>query len=695
MRFILLILFFSVQLFAVDAVLQNDKLKVGRKATGDKFLEFEIGSSPNNPKLKWNSSAGALQYANDGSTFKNLGSGSGGGTNYINNADAESGVSGYSAYLNTAQATPVSGTGGSPTVTITQTTSSPLNGLASFLITKTAANSQGQGVSVPFSIESSDLARPIGISFNYNPGSGFVSGNSSDLTVWVYDVTNSVLIPVAPYTIQGGSIANYKFSGSFQSSPTSKSYRLILHVATTNASAWTFKFDNVSVGSTVSQLGSAVMDWQSYTPTWGSLTSTAPVIGNGTINGFYRRVGDSVEVQVFLTSGTTTTYGSSGVWYFSMPPGTTADLTKTQVDPQGVGRAFAFNNPGSPVQFGGTVTLNTGGTQMIVRAETGGAANWNSTNPVAWTSGAGNAVSLNARFPVSGWSSATLISSDTDTRLTALAVNKTSAQTLTTVTSAVTTWATPDIDTHAGFNTSTGVYTVPVSGTYRVSFQLVGGSNGSYGISATLVKNSGAVAVAYGPPNSVSSTAVLLTTDVVCVAGDTLGVQGAVSTGTQATNANTRLSIVRSSGPASVAASESVNAKYLNQAGTSITNTPATIPFATKVYDTHNAFSPSTGIYTCPVSGKYHIASILTLAATTATTTQYFGATIVLNSSTNLAANQTFGNGASNAYRVLVEDTVGCSAGSTISVYALNANTAALSTVNSYDNVLTIDRVGN
>lgn len=50
--------------------------------------------------------------------------------------------------------------------------------------------------------------------------------------------------------------------------------------------------------------------WISYTPTWGIVSGTAPAIGNGTITGGYRRIGNQVDFWIALTYGSTSTYGS-------------------------------------------------------------------------------------------------------------------------------------------------------------------------------------------------------------------------------------------------------------------------------------------------------------------------------------------------------------------------------------------------
>ncbi len=57
--------------------------------------------------------------------------------------------------------------------------------------------------------------------------------------------------------------------------------------------------------------------WASYTPSW-TAASTNPVIGNGTIEGWYKVIGKTCFVRGNIAMGSTTTFGS-GEWYVSMP----------------------------------------------------------------------------------------------------------------------------------------------------------------------------------------------------------------------------------------------------------------------------------------------------------------------------------------------------------------------------------------
>lgn len=165
--------------------------------------------------------------------------------NYVRNAYARENISGWATYANTAQPTPVTGSGGSPTITLTRNTSSPIANEADFLITKGAANDQGQGISYDFIIDPADKNKSINVSFDYLAGGSFVPGSNSDLQVFIYDITSTSLIPSANLIL---STSSGKFSTNFVST-TDTSYRLIMHIATTNASAWTLEFTNVKVTS--------------------------------------------------------------------------------------------------------------------------------------------------------------------------------------------------------------------------------------------------------------------------------------------------------------------------------------------------------------------------------------------------------------------------------------------------------------
>lgn len=262
-------------------------------------------------------------YYDNGSILKAIGSGSGSSINYILNPDFEDDATGYSAYADAAAATPVDATGGSPTTTITRSTSSPLRGAASGLITKDAANRQGEGVSYAFTLDSADTNKTLSVSFDYSGSAAFVAGDSSDVRVFIYDVTNSALIQPNPYTLQAGTGT---FVATFQSS-SSTSYRLVFHIATTNASAWTLKFDNVQVGPKETIFAATTSDWQTYSLTMDA-TTTPPTKGTIVRDvARWRRVGDSMEIRYDYEQSAAGSAGS-GTYLYPLPSGYTIDTAK-------------------------------------------------------------------------------------------------------------------------------------------------------------------------------------------------------------------------------------------------------------------------------------------------------------------------------------------------------------------------------
>jgi hypothetical protein len=59
--------------------------------------------------------------------------------------------------------------------------------------------------------------------------------------------------------------------------------------------------------------------YTTFATTWTG-TTTNPVIGNGSLNMRYVRIGKTLDVFLQVTMGSTTTYGS-GAWQFALPTG--------------------------------------------------------------------------------------------------------------------------------------------------------------------------------------------------------------------------------------------------------------------------------------------------------------------------------------------------------------------------------------
>jgi len=373
---------------------------------GITMLHESTPSNPSSGRIRVYPKSDNRLYTLDSSGVETVvGSGTAGGfVNYITNPDAESTtVTPWATYADAAAATPADGTGGSPNVTWTRNTTTPLRGNADFAFAKDAANRQGQGVAFAFTIATTDRSKKCQISFDYDTvKTNYAAG---DLRVYIYDVTNAALITPQTVDIPRGTNT---FQTTFDTT-TSTSYRLILHVATTNATAYAVDFDNFVVNAGQVVQGAAVGEWQSYTPTLrGSLSD--PSIGAGSAVGWWRRVGANLEFEALFKTGAGATVGS-GDYYTTLPSGLTLNFAQ-MIDGADVGGVSNFIGQGSGmVNNSGTAAVaavpfvNGTTNGVFIKDTTTGttigqnfpAANW-------WNnSGAGDTIHIKGSFPIAEW----------------------------------------------------------------------------------------------------------------------------------------------------------------------------------------------------------------------------------------------------------------------------------------------------
>ncbi len=224
------------------------------------------------------------------------------GVNYVTNPDAEGGTTDWVTYADVAATSPVDGTGGSPTAALAKTTVAGeiLRGTGSFELAKDAADRQGEGSSTDVVIDNQDKdGKRIDITFDYETSANFATG---DMRIFVYDIDNAVLLTDDINGDSGDiiqSTAPTSFHGSFVSTD-SQNYRLIMHIASTNATAYDLFYDTVKVGPPDLLSGTFEQNYEDFTP-------TTQGIGTPTINiARYRQIGSSVEVLYNITAGTVT-----------------------------------------------------------------------------------------------------------------------------------------------------------------------------------------------------------------------------------------------------------------------------------------------------------------------------------------------------------------------------------------------------
>lgn len=552
----------------------------------------------------------------DGQLTSFASSGSG-GINYITNYTADTNINGWVTYADAAGTSPVDGTGGTPTVTLTRSTSLPLRGNASFLYTKPASNVQGQGFSYNFTIDAADQGKVLQGSFDYQIASGTFADDA--MSVWIYDVTNARMIQPAPYLLKNSGLIE-RFPLEFQTAINSTSYRLIIHQASTSAVANTIKLDNFFVGPESKLYGSAVTDWVDYTPVWTAST-TNPTVGNAIFGGKWRRVGDSMEIRTYLQFGSTSNKGS-GAYRLSLPSGYSVDLSKLPnssiLNSVGHGHYFSQLSPGNaqvqdayllnPTTFSATTDQNSTSVEFA------------STQTNVFTSVNDN-WAMSIKVPILGWSSSQVMSSDASTRVVAAYAI---ANTNTPVTSSTTTITinTKVVDEVGGF--SGNFYTVKVPGIYKIRGSLAINNTAGSGINgytrivvAGNTYDVGNTFLATGQTATVAGEIIL-----PLVAGNVIQLHGYVGagTGTVLAGAFTSLNIERISGPSQIMSSETVAALYTGAPPTgTLTASYNTATFGTRVKDSHNSYS--SGSYTVPISGVYSISSQILVDGTASSAT--------------------------------------------------------------------------
>lgn len=566
---------------------------------------------------------------NNGSGWQQISGAGGGVTNYITNNDAETDTTGWATYADAAATSPVDGTGGAATTTFTRNTSSPLIDSADFLITKDAANRQGEGASYDFSVETADKTNRLGIKFNYSTSANYADG---DIRVYLYDVTNATVIEPAPTELKAKS--NGIFLSSFQVASDSTSYRLIFHVASTNATAYTVQIDNVTVSPDLALAAGNGVEAVKYSSSSGQSISDNTL----TIVDFATAVH---ATSAAVTTGAAWKYTADESGYYYVDARVVYSSTAWTADESA--RMDLYKN-GSRVNYldykeihatgatalfmdthGSTTVYLEKGDYIDIRVIqiTGGAL-------TLLADGEQNYVNI---FRVSEQSDslsgkeiamrAGLLADDTGVNGTKVVV-----------------FDNVDFDTTNSLNTSTGVFTAPESGTYQVSaYARLQNLDSSGNYSVSIKKNGTAL-------NAVIVTEFYTTTTIKTATvsdllslnkGDTVSFE---TTGDAAYDIDTTtyMAIHKIVGDMDALignGSGIVASKYKSTAGQSISSGAYTIvDFATNVHDTtSNVTTGASWKYTANHSGYYRVHAKITFSNTSFTTGQIAALVLYKNGS--------------------------------------------------------------
>ena len=544
-----------------------------------------------------------------------------GAKNYITYGTFENGATtGWSLFNTTLTSKIPTGsiTAGAASITsFAVDSTTPIAGTYDLRVASSGALTAGQGfISDAFTIDREDQAKPLAFSFAYEAVSGTMdfSGTSNNtFAVYIYDVSGSAWIqPAGVYNLVQNSGVGIA-SGSFQTTATGTQYRIAVVCITATAGAVEMRFDTFQLGPQKVLAGAAISDWVSFTPT-GSWAA------NTTYTGRWKRVGDSVQVQasLSLTGAPTATRLT-----INLPSGLVIDNTK-----RSGGASATINNIfGTGKTFDGATAVHNltvayeSTTAVAVSYESTATAQLNNvTNTSPFTYNSGDVLDIEYTVPITGWSSNTVLSQDTDTRVVAARYGVSGARTPTTIKAV--NYDSKIFDTHGAVTTVSGdvagwKFTAPVSGFYEVSITSAvtsGATTNSIFIYLNGVQN-----IALSTVNDLnlhSGSGVL-----EMKSGEYIDIR---SDGTPTLNGNAvfnSISIRRLSGPATIASSETVAARYKTSAGNSITNAAVNyLDFVDKEYDTHgmvsiaspagNKLVQGTGWKaTIPISGKYHISA--------------------------------------------------------------------------------------
>lgn len=333
---------------------------------------------------------------------------------YCKRCTAEAGTSGWATYADAAAITPVDGTGGSPTATWTATSTNGevLRELQSFKLAKDAANRQGNGASYDFTLDPQDynVSTRVYLSFPYLTSANFAGG---DVQIFVYDKTGTTLLGVNDVNNLSGALqaASSKgtFTGWFDSVAGHKDYRLILHIATTNATAYNVFSDNVHIGG-IDQVPSTITTAAKlYTP---SVTTASGAISNATVTGSWWRNGQWLFArgQIAFT-GTSSNFGDiNGI---TLPTGMVIDTVPlVNATFANIGQSWMVNAASSASSLG-VVGFFTSTTAVRITYQTGSApvadSTYSQAAPYAATSGA--KIQWTFMVPIVGWDAGVALSS--------------------------------------------------------------------------------------------------------------------------------------------------------------------------------------------------------------------------------------------------------------------------------------------
>lgn len=508
-------------------------------------------------------------------------------------------------------------------------TSTPLNGTSSYQYTQAAGSLNDYFVSAAQPVAPRFRGVPVTLFFPYT-----YNGNSNDIEVILYDVTNAAIIPNSAFIQVTNGITIFRTNVTIPL--TCQNIRVGFQTKVLN-NGRIFAFDDVQLTSdgTVYASVNNITDWVSYTPTFVNLGTVSGVLGTQ-----WRRVGDSIQIRGRVTLGTT----AAAVASVSLPPGMViSSALSTQI-------AGTWSNNSDSTNRTRTLLISGGATVINFSAA-------NSINPENGT-GVGSSGQIVSYFsdliPIVGFTSANtniVTGPDTFSSDTAGFVYASSSQyTLTTLadapvgtfitftyasstntrtqTTTAPTQTTSDMNNN-GFQLYTRAYTSSSTAGQPVAVAIQIGK-GLKGLSMIPYKSTGksvAGNLDYYTLNNNAAFGIALkdyneSTGVLYLDGGVNFASANPNSGFVfsdfSTQTNAYLTINASKNPALTGLNISaVAARGVSSSGQSIPNSANTIITynAAKTFDTNGALNTTTGVFTAPEAGYYQANGQVTYAS--------------------------------------------------------------------------------
>jgi hypothetical protein len=537
-----------------------------------------------------------------------------GAKNYVAAPDFESGTTaGWNLSKDSGTTVPISGGIGGGTTgfsALTIDNATPLAGTGSLVLNKNAGDVRGSTVySNNITIDLEDTVRTLQLTFSYRtPTTNYTSG---DLSVFIWDVNGSNLIPMSASSLDATVGGPANFFGTFIPS-SNRVYRIIFQFTTTNANALLMNLDSVVLGPQVIPNAAAIGAETSWTPTFSA--------GFGTVINIdmkYRRIGDNLIAdglfQIGLVAGTIAT--------FTLPSGLTAKVDLSPGSLQRVVGKFWTNSSVATQIKTGTLLVANGSNLVSFSID-------DYTSAIAPVQSAGMNVSsflgnnlyLNIQLttPISQWTTNINLATD----FTEYAYNTSSSTTATDTTSFANGMQGAPIQVITSNLSRRVRFQRPIQPTDKLSIEFSHSSDPSvwYPLESQVAGMGGTNIAMWSIQNTTQYGVQLVRvagskTDVdvwfsayAFPSGATFGSAGSAWTG--ASSVNWRVRKVSNGNMSEIP--PIVIADYTNDPGTAIA---VSIKFSSKTQDTHNAFSTTTGIFTCPISGNYQVSCSISMSA--------------------------------------------------------------------------------